>query len=194
MNAKHFILGAALLVGAPALARDPVDKSTKEVKLPRADVDMLKKLHQSNREEIELGQVAQQVSMRDDVKQFGKMLVDDHTAADQKITTMADQHGVPLGDDSDAMKLADKFRKKDPNKDFDKDFLTKMVKDHDHVINMIGTKSNDLKSEFQAMLNDQLPVLRKHRAEAKRLLDEVKGAKNTASAGSRQGRSDRIRR
>jgi hypothetical protein len=68
-----------------------------------------------------------------------------------------------------------------------------MVKDHDHVISMIGTKSNDLKAELQATLNDMLPVLRKHRTEAKRLLDEVKGA-NTASAGSRQGRSDRIRR
>ena len=192
MNAKHFILGA-LLVAAPALAKDPVDKSTQMVKLPRADVDMLKKLHQANREEIELGQVAQQVSMRDDVKQFGKMMVDDHTMADEKITKMADQHGVPLGDDADAMKLADKFREKDAVKEFDKDYLKKMVKDHDHVINMIGTKSNDLKSQLQATLNDMLPTLRKHRMEAKRLLDDVK-ATNTASAGSRQGRSDRIRR
>ncbi|HYV49345.1 MAG TPA: DUF4142 domain-containing protein [Myxococcaceae bacterium] len=192
MKAKHFILGA-LLVAAPALAKDPVDKSTQAVKLPRADVDMLKKLHQANREEIELGQVAQQVSMRDDVKAFGKMMVDDHKMADEKITKMADEHGVPLGDDADAMRLADKFRKKDAVKEFDKDYLTRMVKDHDKVINMIGTKSDDLKAELQASLNGMLPTLRKHRTEAKRLLDDVKAAK-TASSGSRQGRSDRIRR
>src|SRR6185369_1948704 len=101
---------------------------------------LLQHVHQANREEIELGQVAQQVSMRDDVKQFGKMMGDDHQMADEKITKMAAEHGVPMGDDADAMQLADKFRKKDAAKDFDKDYLTKMVKDHDHVINMIGTK------------------------------------------------------
>ena len=191
MNAKLFILGGALAIAAPALAKDPVDKSAQAQKLPRADVDMLKKLHQANREEIELGTVAQQVSQRDDVKQFGKMMVDDHKMADEKITKMADAHGVPMGDDADAMKMADKFRKKDV-KDFDKDYLSKMVKDHDKVIHMVGTKSDDLKSDFQATLNDMLPTLRKHREEAKRLLDEVKGAR-TASTGNRQGRSDRIR-
>lgn len=192
MNAKYFILGGALALAAPAFANDPADKSTHVQKLPRADVDMLKKLHQANREEIELGQVAQQVSMRDDVKQFGKMMVDDHRMADEKITKMADAHGVPLGDDAEVMKLADKFRKKDA-KDFDKDYMAMMVKDHDKVITMVSTRSNDLKAEFQAMLSDMLPTLRKHRMEAKRLLDDVKNA-NTASAGSRQGRSDRIRR
>jgi hypothetical protein len=55
-----------------------------------------------------------------------------------------------------------------------------MVKDHDKVIRMIGTKSNDLKAELQAMLNDMLPKLREHRAEAKRLLDEVKGERGAA--------------
>jgi putative membrane protein len=217
MNAKHFILGG-LLVAAPAFAQQDTAKSTHDMardtagqmndtagqmkekasnkmaqaeKLPRADVDLLKKLHQANREEIELGQVAQEQSQRDDVKQFGKMLVDDHKMADEKVTAMADKHGVPLGDESQAMKEADKLRKKTGD-EFDKEFLTQMVKGHDKVISAITSKSNDLKAELQAMTNDMLPTLRKHRAEAKRLLDEVKTAK-TASTGSRQGRSDRIR-
>ena len=187
MNAKHFILGA-LVLAAPAFAKDPPPRSAQVQKLPRVDVDLLKKLHQANREEIELGQVAQQQSPRDDVKQFGKMMVDDHRMADEKISKMADAHAVPLGDDSDAMKLADKFREK-MGDDFDKDFLTKMVKDHDKVISLVSTKQNDVKAEFQATLSDMLPTLRKHRMEAKRLLDEVKG-KNTASARTKaQGRA-----
>ncbi|HVE82464.1 MAG TPA: DUF4142 domain-containing protein [Myxococcales bacterium] len=185
MNAKHFILGA-LVMAAPALARPQADRDqmhrmdrtdVRTEKLPRVDVDLLKKLHQANREEIELGQVAQEQSMRDDVKQFGKMMVDDHRQADGKITQMADRHGVPLGDEVDALKLADKFRKKTGD-DFNKDYLTKMVKDHDKVISLISGKRDDVRAEFQAMLNEMMPTLRKHRVEAKRLLDEVKGQRS----------------
>jgi putative membrane protein len=192
MNAKHFILGA-LVLAAPAFAHEPAPRSAQVEKLPRVDVDLLKKLHQANREEIELGQVAQQQSVRDDVRQFGKMMVDDHRMADEKITKMADAHAVPLGDDSDAMKLADKFREKTGD-DFDRDYLSKMVKDHDKVISLVSTKQNDVKAQLQATLSDMLPTLRKHRMEAKRLLDEVKG-KNTASARTRaQGRSNPVQR
>ncbi len=179
MNAKHIILGA-LVLAAPALAHDrdeQVGTTARIEKLPRADVDMLKKLHQANREEIELGLVAQEKGVREGVKEFGKMMVDDHRAADEKIVKMSTDHGIPLGDDTDAMKLADKFRDKDAD-EFDREYLTRMVKDHDKVIRMIGTKSNELKADFQAMLNELLPTLRQHRMEAKRLLDEVKGERS----------------
>jgi len=156
-------------------------------KLPKKDVEMLKKLHMANREEIELGQVAQLQSTRDDVKQFGKMMVDDHRAADEKIVKMATDHGVAVGDEAEAMKVADKLRKK-TGYDFDKDYLTKMVKDHDKVISLVSSKTKDMQSGFQATLTDMLPTLRKHREEAKRLLDEVKGAKTASARTKAQGR------
>ena len=189
MHAKHFVLGAlALAVSAPVLAhdRDEHQAEMKVEKLPRADVDMIKKLHQANREEIELGLVAQQVSMREDVKEFAKMMVDDHRAADEKIVKMGTDHGIPLGDETDAIKLADKFR--DKGEDFDRDYLGRMVKDHDKVIRLIGTRSNDLKADFQAMLNEMLPTLRKHRSEAKLLLDAVKERRPAAARTPRPER------
>lgn len=122
--------------------------------------------------------------MRGDVKQFAKMMVDDHRMADAKIVKMADDHGIAMGDETDAMKLADKFREKDLD-DFDREYLSRMVKDHDKVIRLIGTKSDDVKADFQAMLNDMLPTLRKHRAEASKLLNMVKGERSARTRPQR---------
>jgi len=60
-----------------------------------------------------------------------------------------------------------------------------MVKDHDKVIRLIGTNSDDVRAEFQAMLNDMLPTLRKHRTEAKRMLDELKGERSARTRPQR---------
>ena len=179
MNAKYFILGGALVLAAPAFANDPETHKTTQAgekeKLPHSDMEVLKKLHQTNREEIELGQVAQRQSERDEVKQFGKMLVDDHRMADEKITQMADQHGVMLGNDTEAMKMAEKLGKKTGN-ELDKEFLEKMVKGHDKAISLITKEEKKVKPELGTMLTEMLPTLQKHRMEAKRLLDEVKGS------------------
>jgi putative membrane protein len=174
MNAKHFILGGALVLAAPAFADDQQTKAAQGERLPKADEDMLKKLHQANREEIELGQVAQQQASRDEVKQFGKMMVDEHRMADEKITQMADQHGVMLGDDSEAMKKAEKMGKK-TGSEFDREYLSKMVKEHEKVISMVTSKQKDVSAELQSTLTEMLPTLRKHHMEAKELLDQVKG-------------------
>jgi putative membrane protein len=186
MNAKYFILGGSLVLAAPAFANDPESHKAKTEqgqaeKLPHADMEVLKKLHQANREEIELGQVAQRQSERDEVKQFGKMMVDDHRMADEKVTQFADQHGVTLADDSDAMKKAEKFGKK-TGKEFDKDYLEEMVKGHDKVISMVNKEQKKVKPELQTTLTEMLPTLEKHKMEAKRLLDEVKGSRAARSS------------
>jgi putative membrane protein len=181
MNAKHFILGA-LVLAAPAFANEPKSTGAQTEKASKNDADVLKKLHQANREEIELGQLAQQQSQRDEVRQFGKMMVDDHRMADEKVTKMADKHGLTLGDDSEAMKMAEKMGKKTGN-EFDKEFLEKMTKGHEKVISMVTKEEKKVSPELQAALTDMLPTLRKHEMEAKRLLEEVK------SSHAAQGRS-----
>lgn len=188
MNAKHILLGA-LVLAAPALAQEPaqgMESRTEDQarrgamgKLPRTDVNLIKDLHQANQEEIQLGLVAQEKSSRDDVKRFGEMMVKDHREMDAKITRMANDHGITLGGESDVMNLADKFRDK-KMEDFDRDYLTQMVKDHDKVIALVSRKSNDVKAELQAMIAEMLPKLRQHRIEARKILDEVKGGRASA--------------
>ena len=50
---------------------------------------VLNKLHLSNQKEIEMGKVAEKGGQSKDVRNFGKDLVKDHTAADKKVAAPA---------------------------------------------------------------------------------------------------------
>src|SRR5215831_13884111 len=58
--------------------------------------DVLKKLHESNQKEIEMGKLAEQKGQSKEIKSFGKMLVKDHTAADKKVTALAKEEKADL--------------------------------------------------------------------------------------------------
>jgi predicted outer membrane protein len=73
------------------------------------------------------------------------------------------------------MKEAEKLGKKMGN-DFDREYLSKMVKGHEKVTSMVTGKMKDVSPELQTALTDMLPTLRKHEMEAKQMLDQVKGS------------------
>ena len=91
----------------------------------------LKKAIVGNYAEVQMGQLAQQKSQNDDVKKFGKMLADDHSAANQKAQDAAKSLGVTPPDGPNAKQKAE--LKKCPEQSgaqFDRDFATHMVADH----------------------------------------------------------------
>jgi len=59
--------------------------------------DVLQSLHKANQDEINAGKLAQQKANDPAVKDFAKMLVDDHTKADQQVTDVAKRANVTLG-------------------------------------------------------------------------------------------------
>jgi putative membrane protein len=81
--------------------------------------------------EIELGQMAMARGTSDDVKQFGKRMVDDHTQLGEQMKTVAGQIGVtppkmiPPSEKALEMKL-----KMLSGDDFDQAYIKAMVKDH----------------------------------------------------------------
>jgi putative membrane protein len=62
--------------------------------LAKADTAFLTEAIQINLAEISVGDLAQKNGGSDDVKSFGKMLVDDHTASNTKATSLAQANGV----------------------------------------------------------------------------------------------------
>lgn len=59
-----------------------------------ADKDFVKKALEGGAAEVELGQLAQQKSQSEDVRQFGQKMVDDHTQLGDQIKPIAQQLGV----------------------------------------------------------------------------------------------------
>jgi putative membrane protein len=119
--------------------------------------------------EVELGNLAQTNAGRQDVKDFGKMLADDHTAANNTLKGVAAAQNINVPSavsidmqehikDMQAMKGAD----------FDKHYIDMMVEDHGKAIADFkaaadGNENNQVKDFAQKTL----PALQKHLDRAK---------------------------
>jgi putative membrane protein len=180
---------AALLVplAAVALSIPAATASAAEAKpagamaAPAGSADtaaVLGKLHHSNQMEIEMGKLAQKNAESKDVKAFGKTLVQDHTAADKKVTALAKQQKVDLAAAAPAMKPDEKMDKLKTQKgaDFDKAFAAAMLEDHQKDVSE-ASSARDTTSDpkLKTLLTETVPVLEKHRDTAQKLVTQLGG-------------------
>lgn len=87
---------------------------------------------EGDQSEIQMGQLAEQKSQSNDVKQLAQKLVNDHTQMDEKwFKPLAKQMDVsePKGPSKKDKKMAEKMQSLSGN-DFDTQYLTMMAKDH----------------------------------------------------------------
>jgi len=137
-----------------------VDKSTSEFMTKVADVGMT---------EVKLGQMAQDKGMSQRVKDFGAMMVKDHTAAGDELKSMARQKNVTLPEtmSNDHQKKTDDQNKK-TGKDFDKAYMKAMVDGHQSTVNDFEKASKDTKdADVKAWVDKTLPTLKMHLDSAK---------------------------
>jgi len=124
--------------------------------------------------EVKLGQLAQQKGNDPRVKDFGSMMVHDHSAVNDQVKTLAAQRNVTLPDsvsDDHKKEIADLSAKS--GKAFDKAYVSAMVKGHESTIDLFEKsldKSND--SEVKTFINNTLPKVRNH-------LDSIKAIQKT---------------
>lgn len=114
--------------------------------------------------EVQLGELAQQKASSQKVKDFGAMMVKDHTAANDELKALAMKKSItlPPAPGEDHMDHIKKLTEKS-GKEFDKDYVDMMVKDHKDDIDKFEKCSKDAKDpELQAFATKTLPVLKKH--------------------------------
>jgi putative membrane protein len=151
--------------------------------LAKADTAFLTEAIQINLAEISVGDLAQKNGGSDDVKSFGKMLVDDHTASNTKATSLAQANGVTPPTEP---KAADKQKHDELAKlsgaDFDREFAKGMVKGHEEAISKFeaASKGDDDIAKFA---QETLPTLQKHLKTAQ-TLESSKRAQGEAPAAS----------
>jgi len=115
-----------------------------------ADRAFVKKALEGGEAEIQLGQLAQQKSQSDDVKQFGQKMVQDHTQLGDQMKPIAQQLGVkpPDGPSKKDKELMAKLQALS-GPQFDEAYIQAMVKDHKKDL-------NDFKDEAQTTQNPAL--------------------------------------
>ena len=120
---------------------------------PAADKAFVKKALEGNEAEIQMGQLALQKSVDDQVKQFAQRMVDDHGKMQEQLKPVAQQMGVkvPDGPSKGQMKKMDKMKSLSGDA-FDQAYIKDMVKDH-------KSDSSDFKLEAQNTQNPQLKQL-----------------------------------
>ena len=126
--------------------------------------DFSKEAAQGGMMEVQLGQVAMKNGGSQAVKGFGKMMVDDHTQINNKLKDLASRKNVnlPTSISDDQQKDIDKLSKK-TGKEFDKDYVKMMIKDHKDDIDAFkkaGDKISD--SDYKSFIQNTVPTLQKH--------------------------------
>ena len=153
-------------------------------KLARGDRKFIEHAAGSGMFEVQVGQLAAAKASDANVKSFASMLVDQHTAANNELTKIANAKGVELPAAPPHAKRRDieKLGKKNGD-EFDRDFVRKVgIKDHEKDIKIFEKASKDVKDpDLKAFVDKTLPVLREHLAAAERL---PQSGKNAAAMGA----------
>jgi putative membrane protein len=128
----------------------------------RTDKEFLSDAIQGNLGEISIGELAQKNGKSDGVRSFGKMLVQDHSAANDKAMTLAKAHDLtpPTEPKAEAKQVHDKLAKLS-GEDFDKEFAKAMVEDHTKDIKEFEEQANG-SGDVATFAKDTLPTLKKH--------------------------------
>jgi putative membrane protein len=120
--------------------------------------------------EVKLGELAEQKGQSEGVREFGTMLVEDHSKALKETAELAkDLNVIPP-----ALPSAEQTQKHDAlarlsGADFDREFTAAMVEGHEEEIAKYEKQAQSGNSKVAELAEDMLPTLREHLAAAQRL-------------------------
>jgi len=136
----------------------------------QSDADFVKNVIQMNLAEIQMGQLAQANGASEEVKAFGRKMVEDHTTANQEAIKLATAAGVtpPTEPPADAKKMHDELAGLSGN-EFDRAFGKHMVQDHQKASDMFADKADDGDDQVSQFAQKNLPVIQQHLDSAKTL-------------------------
>jgi putative membrane protein len=121
--------------------------------------------------EIEAGKLAQEKGTSADVKTFAAQMIKDHTAANEKLKTIAQSKKLEISDDA---MLLDKAKamilELRGAKSFDQAYANNQVKAHEQTIELFEEEAKNGKdAELKAFATATLPALKTHLEHAKAL-------------------------
>lgn len=189
---KHYSILASAMFAVFALTsckQEPKAEDTKEVaeesneakfednENKEYDSEFLVAAAETDLMEIEIGKLAVSKGTHAHVKEFGKMLIDDHSKSAETMKPFAARLNVTL---PAAITEKGRERYEDLNEEkqgsaFDKEFADMMVKGHKEAIDKMekaADKAND--PEIRAWAAGMVPTLKAHLEHAEKLQDQLK--------------------
>ncbi len=154
------------------VAKD-INESNKQA--PGKASDFMVKAASGGMMEVELGNLAQTKAIDPRVKNFGAMMIKDHTQANTEMKTLADGKGVALPPTlgEDHQKHVNDLQQKS-GAEFDKAYISMMVDDHKKDISEFEDAAKLDDADVKAFAQKTLPVLRTHLDSAKAINSALK--------------------
>lgn len=128
------------------------------------DADFYKKAAEGGIAEVEMGELAQNKSSNASVKDFGAMMVTDHSAGNEKLKAIAAKKNVELPTSPSAGQMATKTKLEVlSGATFDKSYIKGMVQGHQETIKLFETEANSGQDpDAKAFAAATLPTIRAH--------------------------------
>jgi len=154
-------LGMALMAVGLLLA---IPCAKAETTVSMADTNFILAAAQGGMTEVELGQLAATNGMRDDVKNFGQMMVKDHTAINTDLKSLAAQKGVTLPDNLDAKHRAMVEKLSSfTGSEFDDAYIAAMIKGHKSDAKAFKAEAAaTTDADVKSFLDKSIPVVEVH--------------------------------
>lgn len=126
--------------------------------------------------EVELGRMAQEKSQNQAVKDFGAMMVKDHSKANEELKALAASKNIilPATLGEDHQKHVDELAKLS-GKEFDKKYVSMMVDDHKEDVDDFKEAAVSAKDpEIKAFAEKTVPTLQEHLTKITAINDAMK--------------------
>jgi putative membrane protein len=138
----------------------------------------------TNKAEVKLAELAQERGSNESVKEFARMMVEDHSKADNELTQIAKEHSVNVPTQLDAKHRALYNRlSKLSGEAFDRAYSKAMVDGHKQAVAMFQARANNGRNtDLRVWAANTLPKLRHHLEMALDMRADVTG--RTSSSGS----------
>lgn len=193
MSIKHYFATALLMSAATgystAQVTDPALTDTASVTARSGSMatenmvsnetkTFMEKAATSGMMEVQLGKMAQEKASSSEVKDFGQMMVTDHSKANDKLKSLAQEKGVTLPNSltSKQQQKVDKLSQLS-SEEFDKEYMKMMVKDHKKDIDTYQKASDNVPDPaVQDFASQTLPTLKDHLQKAEGVNQQMRSS------------------
>ena len=166
MHIQHFSDSSAFMKKFLVLAMfaSPLAYSQQAATVSHGDVAFMKDAAEGGMDEVKFGELARQNGANDHVKKFGQRMVDDHSKMNSDLTALAGRKSVILPTDiSVTQKASYKLLSSKAGDDFDKAYISSMVKDHEADIAAFQKEAGSgTDGDVKALASKALPTLQEH--------------------------------
>ncbi len=135
--------------------------------------DFVKKAGESGLAEVALGKLGVEKSGNAQVRAFSQQMVADHTKANKELTATAQAKNLKVPTEPSMVHkgVMEKYQHQTADTDFNRDFMQRMVKDHEAAVKLFQTAANDstLDPDLRSFAKKTLPTLEHHLSEAQQL-------------------------